>query len=107
MTAQITRLDALHTSVRRLHDIVETLDDDVIVQPAYPTDWTIAQVMSHLGSGAVIFQRRPADELAGAATGEDFAPRIWDEWNTKEPRAQVDDGLAADAALLVVGRRGT
>ena len=39
--------------------------------------------------------------LAGATADEDLAARIWDEWNTKDPRAQVDDGLAADATLLV------
>jgi hypothetical protein len=40
------------------------------------------------------------DELAGTATAEDFAPQTWDEWNAETPRAQVVDGLAADAALL-------
>jgi uncharacterized protein (TIGR03083 family) len=100
MTDQITRLDALRESVRRLRGIVEPLDDDGIVQSAYPTDWTIAQVMSHVGSGAVILQRRLDDELAGATTAEEFAPRTWDGWNAKVPRAQADDGLAADAALL-------
>jgi uncharacterized protein (TIGR03083 family) len=100
VTDQITRLDALRTSVRRLRGIVEPLDDDAIVQSAYPTDWTIAQVMSHIGSGAVILQRRLEDELAGATTAEEFAPRTWDEWNAKVPRAQADDGLAADSALV-------
>ena len=100
MTAQPTQLDTLHTSVRRLRVIVASLDDDTIVQSAYPTDWTIADVMSHIGSGAVIHQRRLEDGLAGTTIPEEFAPRIWDEWNAKVPRAQVDDGLVADAALL-------
>ena len=54
----------------------------------------------HLGSGAVILQRRLHDELAGTTTSDEFAPQIWDEWNATTPRAQVDDGLAADAAFL-------
>ena len=99
MTAQ-TRLDALHASARRLRGIVQPLDDDALVQSAYPTEWTIAQVMSHLGSGAVILQRRLDDELAGTTTPEDFAAQTWQEWNAKSPRAQVDDGLAADAAVV-------
>jgi uncharacterized protein (TIGR03083 family) len=101
VTDQITQLEALRISVRRLRRIVEPLGDDAIVQSAYPTDWTIAQVMSHLGSGAVIFQRRLEDDLAGTTSAEEFGPRTWDEWNAKSPRAQADDGLAADAALLV------
>ena len=100
MTAETTDLDALRTSARRLRGIVEPLDDEAIMQAAYPTEWTIAQVMSHLGSGAVILQRRLHDELAGTTTSDEFAPRIWDEWNATTPRAQVDDGLAADAAFL-------
>ena len=100
MTEQTTTLDALRMSVRRLRGIVEPLDADAIAQSAYPSEWTIAQVMSHLGSGAVILQRRLEDELAGTTTSDEFAPRIWDEWNAKSPRAQVDDGLGADAAFL-------
>lgn len=94
------RLNALSTSVHRLRSIVEPLDDASITRPAYPSEWTIAQVMSHLGSGAVIFVRRLGDQLSGVATPDDFAPSVWDEWNAKAPRAQVDDGLAADAAFL-------
>src|SRR4029077_9605247 len=33
-------------------------------------------------------------------TPEDFAPGVWDAWNAKEPVAQRDDAIAADADLL-------
>lgn len=95
-----TRLEALSTSVQRLRSIVEPLDDATITRPAYPSEWSIAQVMSHLGSGAVIFVRRLTDQLSGVATPDDFAPSVWDQWNSKAPRAQVDDGLSADAEFL-------
>ncbi|MDQ4096450.1 MAG: maleylpyruvate isomerase N-terminal domain-containing protein [Actinomycetota bacterium] len=94
-----THLDALAATIRRLRSIVEPLDEAAIGQPAYPREWTIAQVMSHLGSAAVIMQRRFEAALAGAAVLDEFAPSAWDEWNAKSPRAQVDDALAADAAL--------
>ena len=93
-------LIALRDSVQRLRGIVGPLDDHAISQSAYPSEWTIAQVMSHLGSGAVILQRRLDDQLSGTSTPDDFAPAIWDVWNAKTPRAQVDDGLAADSAFL-------
>jgi uncharacterized protein (TIGR03083 family) len=97
---QPTPLEALATSQRRLRDIVAPLDDASIAGAAYPTEWTVAQVLSHLGSGAVITQRRLQGELDAAAMPDDFAPSVWDEWNAKSPRAQVDDALAADAALV-------
>ena len=95
-----TLLHALSTSVQRLRTIVEPLDDEMITRPAFPSEWTIAQVMSHLGSGAVIFVRHLGDQLSGVATPDDFAPSVWDQWNAKAPREQVDDGLRADADFL-------
>ena len=56
--------------------------------------------MSHIGSGAAILQHRLENELARSVTSNEFAPRTWDEWNAKTPRAQVDDGHTADAELL-------
>ena len=64
------------------------------------SNFTIADVLSHLGSGAVITRRRLDDTLAGRDTPDDYAPAIWDEWNAKQPAAQRDDALAADAALI-------
>ena len=68
--------------------------------PSYDTEWSVAQVLSHLGSGAVIMRRRVEDIRAGRETPDDFAPSVWDEWNAKTPRAQADDALAADVAVL-------
>jgi uncharacterized protein (TIGR03083 family) len=93
-------IDALRVSVSRLREIVEPLDDDALTESAYPTEWTIADVLSHLGSAAAIMQRRLEDGLAGRDLPEEFSPGVWDEWNSKSPREQADDGLAADAALL-------
>jgi uncharacterized protein (TIGR03083 family) len=94
-------LDALRASVARLHALTTGLAVDELTGPAYPSEWIIADVLSHLGSGAVITRRRLEDTLAGRETPEDFAPGVWDEWNAKPPVAQRDDALAADAALLV------
>jgi uncharacterized protein (TIGR03083 family) len=93
-------LDALTRSVEHLHDLVAPLDDASIVRPAFPTEWTIADVLSHLGSSAVIHQRRIDDAAAGFETPDDFAAAVWDTWDAKPARAQVDDGLIADAAVL-------
>src|SRR3954447_6028030 len=93
-------LDALRSSVDRLHDLAAPLTEQQLAGGAYPSEWTVAQVLSHLGSAAVITQRRLEDGLAGQDTRDDFAPGVWDVWNAKEPVAQRDDALAADATLL-------
>src|SRR3954451_21997538 len=95
-----THVDALRSSVERLRDLATPMTGEELTAGAYPTEWTVAQVLSHLGSGAVIMQRRLEDGLAGQDTPDDFAPGVWDTWNAKSPVAQRDDALAADAALL-------
>ena len=91
---------ALHSSVDRLHGIVVGLDADQLRQQAYPTEWTVADVLSHLGSGAVISRRGLEDGLAGVAPDPAFNQTVWDEWNAKDPEAQAAGVLEADAALI-------
>jgi uncharacterized protein (TIGR03083 family) len=93
-------LSALRFSVARLRDITSGMVDATLTGPAYPSEWSIAQVLSHLGSAAVIMQRRLEDSLADRPTPDNFAPEVWDVWNAKSPSAQRDDSLAADAEFL-------
>jgi uncharacterized protein (TIGR03083 family) len=86
------RLGALGASVDRLAALVGTLSPEQLRQQAYPSEWTVADVLSHLGSGAVLTRQR--------FDGVEFDPQpVWDEWNAKDPDAQAADALAADAAL--------
>src|SRR5664280_2725265 len=94
------RLTALHSSVERLRDIVEGLDPQQLELPAYPVEWSIADVLSHIGSGAVILRRRFDDINSGRDTDSDFNQSVWDEWNAKSPVARAADALVADAELL-------
>jgi uncharacterized protein (TIGR03083 family) len=93
-------LGALRASVGRLHDLGRGLDDAQLGSQSYCIEWSVAQVLSHLGSGAVILRRRLQDIQAGTDTPDDFAPSVWEEWNAKTPRVQADDALVADAAVL-------
>jgi uncharacterized protein (TIGR03083 family) len=93
-------LAALRTSVDHLRDVVSKLDDTQLEQHAYPSEWTIADVLSHIGSSAVIFERRFEDALRRDPTPDDFAPSVWDVWNAKSPRQKADDALAADRSVL-------
>lgn len=92
-------LAALHSSTQRLSALLGPLPDEVISGPAYPSEWSIADVLSHLGSGSVIAARRLADGLAGTAPPDGFNEHVWAAWDAKPPRAKVDDALAALASL--------
>jgi uncharacterized protein (TIGR03083 family) len=95
-----TVLQALRNSAERLQSLVAALQPDQLKGRAYPTEWTVADVLSHLGSGAVITHRRIDDDLAGRPMPEEFPKSVWDEWNAKSPTAKVHDGLAAGLALI-------
>ena len=51
-------VDALRSSVERLYGLASPMSEAELTAGAYPTEWTVAQVLSHLGSGAVITQQR-------------------------------------------------
>jgi uncharacterized protein (TIGR03083 family) len=94
-------LDALHASASRLRELVEPLIPNQVDVPAYPSEWSIGDVMSHIGSGAVIMRKRLEDGLAARDVPDDFAPRVWDEWNAKASKDKAADGLLADDELIV------
>src|SRR5258705_166191 len=48
-------ISALRHSHDRLRASVEPLGPDQLAQRSYPSEWTIAQVLSHLGSQVEIF----------------------------------------------------
>jgi uncharacterized protein (TIGR03083 family) len=93
-------LAALQESVARLRGLVEPLTGEQLRARAYPSEWRIADVLSHVGSGAVIMHARLDAGFAGEQLADDFAPRVWDEWNAKSPEAKVADALVADRAIV-------
>jgi uncharacterized protein (TIGR03083 family) len=94
------RLHILGESVQHLRSVTATIDPVDYTSRAYPSEWTIADAFSHLGSGAVIVQRRLEDSLANREGDPHFNPSVWDVWNAKNPVAQVEDCLASDGELL-------
>jgi uncharacterized protein (TIGR03083 family) len=93
-------LGALGSSVEHLHSVVKPLSDAQLDEPAYPAEWTIADVLSHIGSGAVIMQRRLDDIVEDNSTPDDFAAGVWEIWNAKVARTKAADALVADRGLL-------
>ncbi len=93
------RLAALRSSVEHLASLIGDVDVPVPESPAFPSDWSIADTMSHLGSGAVIMKANVENVLARRAGTTDFNQSVWDVWNAKSPSDQVTDALVAITTL--------
>jgi uncharacterized protein (TIGR03083 family) len=94
-------IGALRHSHDRLQALVEPLDPAGLEQRSYASEWSIAQVLSHLGSGAEIFTLFLDAGLTGQEPpGRDVFVPVWNEWNAKDPQAQAADGLRADEATV-------
>lgn len=69
-------LTGLAASTDRLAAVVNALSSDTLRRPAYPSEWTIAQVLSHLGSGAVLARARVDAALSGRAVEPTESQRV-------------------------------
>lgn len=94
-------VDVLAGSHDRICELVGELDADGLRRPSYCSDWTIAQVLSHLGSGAELFEAMLGAVVAGEEppSRETMQP-IWDRWNALAPEAQAEELLATDGQLV-------
>jgi len=94
-------LAAHAASHQRLAGIVEQLSPEEVEGPSYDSEWSVAQVLSHLGSGAQIFTLflQAGVEQAPAPGMPEFQP-VWDRWNAKAPADQAADALVAEQAFL-------
>lgn len=77
-------LNALESSSARLRAIVEALPEDVLAKPSYASGWSIARVLSHLGSAAEIC----AGLIDRGSTGDRTPPSaddtrpVWARWDS-------------------------
>ena len=91
--------------LRATHDdlaaLVPGLTDEQLTGPSGASEWTVAQVLSHMGSGAEIGLATLQTALAaGPAAGPDFNQSVWDRWNAMSPREQATNYLDHDARLV-------
>jgi uncharacterized protein (TIGR03083 family) len=94
-------IETLRRSNDRLTGLAKALTPEQLREQSYCTDWTVAQVLSHLGSGAEISLLGIPAALGEAepVSRDAFGP-IWDAWNAKSPDEQAADSLVANAALM-------
>ncbi|GAB2928701.1 hypothetical protein GCM10027047_26750 [Rhodococcus aerolatus] len=101
MTALVDRtIAALRAEHDVLADVVARVDDDQLTAPSGASRWSVADVLSHLGSGAQNTLADVAAGLGGDAVPDGSHQSVWDRWNAMSPREQADEYLAADAELV-------
>jgi uncharacterized protein (TIGR03083 family) len=92
-------------ALRSSHDLLAALaaglDGAAPTRMSYCSEWTIAQVYSHLGSGAEInLEWLTAAREHTEPIGQDAMEKIWDTWNARGPQEQVTEAVKADARLV-------
>ena len=94
-------VQAIRASHDRLAGIVAGLDGDALRAQSYDTEWSVADVLSHLGSGAEIFSLYVDAGVTGGdpPAPDDFKP-IWEAWNARSPEEQAARSVAANEALV-------
>ena len=92
---------AVRASHDRLAGLVAGLDGDGLRAQSYDTEWSIADVLSHLGSGAeinLLYVNAGAD--GGEPPSREAFPGIWDTWNARSPEEQAARSVEANEALV-------
>ncbi|MEP7333230.1 MAG: maleylpyruvate isomerase N-terminal domain-containing protein [Terracoccus sp.] len=94
-------IDALSAEHKILAATVRDLTDDQLTLSSAAAEWTVAQVLSHLGSGAEITTAGLQAALGRrTAPDENFNPSVWDRWNAMSPVQQRAGFLKHDAVLV-------
>jgi uncharacterized protein (TIGR03083 family) len=94
-------IDVVRRSQDRFAGILDNLPPEQVSAPSYDDEWSIADVASHLGSQAEIFNLFLEAGLEGSDPPDhDAFLRIWDRWNAKPPADQVADSVAANETLV-------
>ena len=98
-----TLVDLTVAALQANHDtlaaLVSTLSEEQLTGRSGATEWTVAQALSHLGSGAEI-ARKPIATAAGQQVEGEENQSIWARWNASAPAEQAAGFVKHDAAYL-------
>jgi uncharacterized protein (TIGR03083 family) len=96
-------VSALRANHDHLTSLVSELPEGALIAGSGAAEWTVAQVLSHLGSGAEIATGVVSAARAGEPVpGQDVNQEIWDRWNALGPEEQAAGFIERSAALVAV-----
>lgn len=103
-TVDLTDPDAMIDALAASHDRLDRLDTTPLTAPTLLPGWPVAQVLSHLGSGAEIGVAILGRALDGATdtVDRDTMTGIWDRWNAMTPDEQARGRREHDARHLAL-----
>ena len=95
--------DRVIAALRANHDTLVALVPGLTAQqltgPSGASEWSVAQVLSHLGSGAEI-SRKPIATAAGEQVEAEDNQSIWARWDGSSPSQQAAGYVEHDTAYL-------
>jgi uncharacterized protein (TIGR03083 family) len=94
-------LAELRANHRRLAAFVDELEESQLKSPSGAAEWTIADVLSHLGSGAEIQHHSISRALGLEGEAPENQP-IWDRWNSLPPGEQATGFVEQDERLVAL-----
>src|SRR4051794_21333473 len=92
---------ALRTNHDQLVELVSGAGPDDLARPSGASEWTVADVLSHLGSGSELFLVRLQAAIDDVPVGEVDNHAIWDRWNAMSPEEQAAGFAESEGALVV------
>lgn len=97
--------DRTITALRTTHDAlaarVAGLSDEQLLQGSGASEWTVAQALSHIGSGGEIGLAGFRSAVAGEpAPDQSFNEGVWARWNAMSPREQASEAIVHSALLV-------
>jgi len=100
-----TAADQVIAALRSGHDElvqhVAGLTEQQLTGPSAASEWDVSQVVSHLGSGAVIGKNGLEAALAGQPRpGMGSMHAVWDRWNAMSAADRASEFPVVDAALV-------
>jgi uncharacterized protein (TIGR03083 family) len=89
----------LITALRTLHDALAAraleLSPDQLRERSYDTEWTVGDVLSHLGSGAELGLMGLRSDAEDSPTPEESAV-VWAQWSARTPEQQAVEAIRLD-----------
>lgn len=94
-------IEALAAEHDKLTNAVRELSSEQLAAPSAAAEWSVAQVLSHVGSGAEITLAGLQTALGQRPAPDDgFNRAVWDRWDAMSPEEQRAGALEHDAELV-------
>jgi uncharacterized protein (TIGR03083 family) len=92
----------LRASHQRQAELVGRLGPEDLRRPSYDREWTVTQLLGHMGSGAEITRLRLDATLTGSPQLErEDMQKIWDRWNSMAPEAVAEAMVESDRSCVL------